>query len=246
MIDLHVHILPGVDDGAPYQEISLEMAEQAVRGGVDRLVMTPHCNIPEMFDNYNDDDVLRKQMEDFKRQVEQAEIPLTLYTGMEVFGTPEVPDHLRDGRLLTINDTRYLLIEFPFGGDSMYVTSILEAILALDYIPIVAHPERYRYVQEEPETVDYWIRMGCGMQVNKGSVLGRFGRGAWECSNYLLEEGMVSCVASDAHHSEWRTTYMDEIEQYLITSFGREYTDFLTRLNPERILAGKNLLWPVD
>ena len=82
MVDIHAHILPGTDDGSPDPEISVEMAEQAVRSGVDRLVMTPHCNIPDMFDNYNDDDVIRSRMKAFQKQVEEAGIPLQLYTGM--------------------------------------------------------------------------------------------------------------------------------------------------------------------
>ncbi len=245
MIDIHVHILPDVDDGSPDSVISLEMADQAVTGGVNRLVMTPHCNIPGMFDNYNDDDVIRRRMKVFQDQVAEAGIPLTLYTGMEVFGTPEVPAYLKEGRLLTINDTRYLLIEFPFEGSSYYVTDILSDICRMDYTPIVAHPERYGYVQKDPGLVDYWIRMGCGIQVNKGSLLGRFGRASYYCGFRLLEEGMVSCIASDAHHSEWRTTYMDEVRMLLSREFGEDYADFLTRVNPERILEGKELLWPV-
>lgn len=245
MVDIHVHILPGVDDGSPDPEISLEMAEQAVRSGVRHLVMTPHCNIPEMFDNYNDDDVIRSRMEKFRRQVKEAGIPLELYTGMEVFGTSEVPFLLKEGRLMTINDTGYLLIEFPFAGSPDYATDILSDICSMGYTPIVAHPERYEYVQKDPGLVDYWIRMGCGTQINKGSLLKRFGRLPFSCASWLLEEGMVSCVASDAHHCEWRTTYMDEVRMVLAQEYGDDYADFLTRVNPERILEGKELLWPI-
>lgn len=245
MVDIHTHILPGVDDGAPDPDVSLEMAEQSVRSGVRHLVMTPHCNIPGMFDNYNDDGGIRSRMESFREQIKEAGIPLTLYTGMEVFGTPEVPSWLKEGRFLTINDTAYLLIEFPFSGPSDYVTGILSEICRLDYIPIVAHPERYEYVQKDPGLVDYWIRMGCGIQVNKGSILGRFGRRPYYCGIHLLEEGMVSCIASDAHHAEWRTAYMDEVRMMLGQSYGEDYADFLTRVNPERILEGKELLWPL-
>lgn len=246
MTDIHTHILPGVDDGAPDLRISLEMAEQAVRGGVNHLVMTPHCNIPDMFDNYNDGDNIRQKMEMFRKQVTDAGIPLTLYSGMEVFGTPEVPEYLEEGRLLTINDTRYLLVEFPFSGSSYYATDILSDICHLGYFPIVAHPERYEYVQKDTGLVDYWIRMGCGIQVNKGSLLGRFGRKPYYCGIRLLEEGMVSCVASDAHHSEWRTTYMDEVRMMLSQEYGEDYADFLTRVNPKRIVEGQELLWPID
>lgn len=246
MIDIHAHILPGLDDGSQNLEISLEMAVQAVKGGVDRMVMTPHCNIPDMFDNYNDENRLWYRMQTFRRQVKEAGIPLTLYTGMEVFGTPEVPSHLEKGRLLTINDTKYLLIEFPFFGSPYYATDILSEICHMHYAPIVAHPERYEYVQNDPELVDFWIRMGCGIQVNKGSLLGRFGRAAYYTGIRLLEEGMVSCIASDAHHSEWRTTFMDEVRMMISREYGESYADFLTRLNPERILEGKELLWPLN
>lgn len=245
MVDIHTHILPSVDDGAPDWNVALEMAAQAVRSGVRHLVMTPHCNIPEMFDNYNDQDQMRQKMQRFREQVQAAGIPLELYTGMEVFGTIEVPRYLEEGRLLTIHDTRYLLIEFAFVGEEKWVTEILHEIRKLDYIPIVAHPERYSYVQENPEIVDRWIRMGCGIQVNKGSILGRFGKMPYACSRFLLEQGMVSCVASDAHHSQWRTTYLDEVHAVLAERYGEDYSDFLTRRNPKRILQGKELLWPI-
>ena len=116
MIDLHSHILPEQDDGAQSLRDSLEMARMAVESGVTAMVATPHCNIPGVYDNYYD----TKFEENYQRvcnALEAEGIPLQLLCGMEVFATPDLPEMLAEGKLLTLNNSRYLLVEFPFEED---------------------------------------------------------------------------------------------------------------------------------
>ena len=113
MIDLHCHILPGVDDGAASDEESLAMARLAVESGVTAIAATPHCNLPGGPRNYVDA-ALRDRFLHLARLLVREEIPLRLYTGAEVYATPEVPALLRDRRLLTLGGSRYLLVEFGF------------------------------------------------------------------------------------------------------------------------------------
>ena len=156
--------------------------------------------------------------------------------------TPELPDLFRKKKLLTLNGTRYFLTEFDFSEDMQECDKVLKECKSLGFIPVIAHPERYYFIQEYPEYVFEWLKQGYGIQVNKGSILGRFGRAARRTADTLLEQGMISCVASDAHSSYQRTPFMGEIYDYLMEEYGPAYTQVLLENNPKRILAGKELV----
>ena len=129
MIDLHTHILPGVDDGAPDLETSVLMAAVAAESGVTHLVATPHSNQRGAFENYASP-ALQVRFDCLCAAVREAGIPLELSLGMEIFGTGDVPKLLREGRLLTINGGRYLLIEFGFHEDPLRIERLLDELLA--------------------------------------------------------------------------------------------------------------------
>ena len=160
---------------------------------------------------------------------------------MEVFGTPDTPELLQKGKLTTLGGSRYLLIEFPFDGYAQQATEILRAILAMGYRPVVAHPERYRYTQENPLLLNHWLNIGCLMQLNKGSLLGRFGRAAQTLALSMLNRGFAIAVASDAHSSSVRTTWMLDMWEFLC----EEYSEYTARLlledNPRRILRNVDI-----
>lgn len=241
MVDLHAHILMGVDDGSQSMEESLQMAHMAADSGVRAVVMTPHCNIPDIFDNY-DSDSLRLRFQKLRDAVAAAGIPLELYPGMEVFGRENLAELMRNGQLIPINDGRYLLVEFEFGEEPDWMTFLLEEILQEGYTPLVAHPERYDCIQAEPNLAYHWVRMGCALQANKGSVLGRFGRRVQRTVMPLLEHELVACVASDAHHADFRTPDMGELAGYLERTFGIECVQLLLEDNPERILDSQDVV----
>lgn len=238
MIDIHAHILPYVDDGSADMEESIEMLQMAADSGVSRIVATPHCNIPGSFENYWGSGI-EERFRDLQREAQGRNIPVEILTGMEVFATPELPELLRQKKILTLNQTRYFLTEFAFDEEMWFCDNLLEACENEGYIPIIAHPERYFFVQEYPDLVYFWRERGYGIQVNKGSVLGRFGTAARRTANLLLEHNLVSCVASDAHSSGHRTPHMAELRWYLEKNFGVEYAEMLLVENPKRILAGE-------
>ena len=241
MIDLHAHILMGVDDGSRSLRESLQMARMAADSGVQGMVMTPHCNIPGMYENY-DSRELRFQFEKLQEAVREAKIPLELYPGMEVFAGEGLAELIREGQLIPINDGIYLLVEFPFEEEPSFMTFLLDTVLEEGYRPLVAHPERYDAVQADPNLAYEWVRMGCALQVNKGSLLGRFGRRERETALLLLEHELAACVASDAHHAQFRTPHMGETEAYLREIFGRECVQLLLEDNPDRILKGQEIV----
>lgn len=241
MIDIHSHVLPGVDDGSQTMEESLELLAQAAESGVHTLVATPHCNIPDEFDNYAGPE-LESLFQRLDKAREEAGIPLKLCKGMEVFATDELPELLREDRVWTLNGTRYFLMEFAFAEDPAFCRRILRACDDAGFSPVIAHPERYFFVQDDPDLAFEWCISGYGLQLNKGSVLGRFGPETQRCAHQLLEHGLAACIASDAHSPFQRSTHMGEIYEYLMNEFGTDYCRLLLKENPGRILSGRKLL----
>lgn len=241
MIDIHSHILPGVDDGSQSLDESLELLEIAADSGVHTIVATPHCNIPDEFDNYAGPE-LEERFQRLNRAKKDLGIPIRICRGMEIFATEDLPALLRDKRVWTINHTRYFLMEFAFSEDVDFCRDVLRRCRELGYMPIIAHPERYFFVQDDPELAFEWCTAGFGLQLNKGSILGRFGPAPYHCASLLLDHNLAACVASDAHNPGQRSTYMGEINEVLFRDYGEDYRLLLLEENPSRILEGKNLL----
>ncbi len=239
MIDIHAHILPEVDDGASDLESAVLMAEMAVESGVQAIIATPHSNL-RPYGNYWDS-ALRAGLETLQQEVTAAGIPLKIYPGMEIFGTPDVPELLRKGKLTTLANSGYLLVEFPFRHYSEEATEVLSTLCADGYRPIVAHPERYQYVQDNPAVVNRWVGMGCLLQANRGSLLGRFGRTAQMLSLALVDRGLTAFVASDAHSPVMRTTWMADVQELLCEEFSEDIARLLLYENPLKVLRNADI-----
>ena len=234
MIDLHSHILPGMDDGAYNLEESLRMADLAVRSGVTAMVATPHCAGDRT-------EEVRESLAYLRAGLRSAGIPRKVYGGMEIFGSPHTAEMLRRGRLLTLAGSRYPLIEFDFESDGERETEVLQSVVQAGFVPLVAHPERYRYVRENPELVNLWKRMGCLFQVNRGSLLGRFGPGARAMAMELTGRGFATVVASESHSSTMRTPWMGDIWEQLSRRFSPDAAAWLLRDNPRRNLNSEQI-----
>ena len=241
MIDIHTHVLPGVDDGAADLDEALALLAMAADSGVDTVVTTPHCNIPGEYENYacpELDDLWRA----LGREARRAGIPVHLCRGMEILATEELPELLTEQRVWTLNGTSYFLTEFAFGEDPAFCFDVLQRCARCGFQPLIAHPERYLFLQEDPELAFEWCTAGYALQVNKGSLLGRFGRGPKRMADMLLQHGLCACVASDAHNPRFRSTHMTEVRDYLMMAYGEDYSRLLLELNPARILSGRDLL----
>ncbi len=240
MIDIHCHIVPNVDDGSRNMEMSLDMVSAAYDSGVRSMIATPHC-YRGLYENYAGKR-MQDAWEELHQAVRSAGIPVHLYQGMEIMATDDLPEQLRVGKVWTLNGTRYFLVEFNFNEDPAYCKKILRSCIEAGYKPVIAHPERYYFIQDERLPVYEWYLMGCAIQLNKDSVLGRNGIAAHETALSLLRHNLVSCIASDAHHTQVRTTDLDEVREYIIREFGEEYAYMLLEENPDRILRGRRLV----
>ncbi|MGN1266908.1 MAG: tyrosine-protein phosphatase [Dorea sp.] len=241
MIDIHAHILPGIDDGAEDIYETLEMAKMAADSGVTAIVATPHCNIPGMFDNYFG----KKYIERYQMATEAVHnegIPVKILPGMEVFATEDLPELISSKKIMPVNQSRYILVEFPFDAEPGYAFGILKRMKEIGAIPVVAHAERYHFVQDNPHVCYQWRKRGYAVQVNKGSFEGRFGRTARKTVYRMLSHNMISVIASDAHGYQQRTPYLKDVYEKLSAERSPKYMDVLFRQNPARICGNKPLL----
>ena len=234
MIDLHCHILPHLDDGARDMDEAISMARIAVDSGTKSLIATPHCE-------RGGADEVRNVYRRLSRALKERQIPLDLYLGMEIFATADTAELLRQGRLLTLNDSRYPLVEFDFLANGRDETRILEQLLQEGYRPLVAHPERYIFMQRNPGLMNLWWQMGCLFQVNRGSLIGRFGMDAQQMSMAMIDRGFATVVASDSHSCMRRAPWMSDVQRMIRQEFSPGAALHLLERNPGRILNNEDL-----
>lgn len=240
MVDIHTHILPGIDDGARNWEDAYRMAAMAADCGVDTIVCTHHANIPELYQNY-DNPYLDDLFEEFKDRLRHGGFPVRVVRGMEIFSTYDVVEKIVDGRLLPINGTNYYLMEFDFYESIDFMEDILMDVLQLGKVPIIAHPERYIPLQEQPEVLYDWMRRGVLSQINRGSLQGRFGVDCQYTAETFMDHNLVTCIASDAHRPDQRTTEMEGIYRLLTKEYSREKAEELLDRNPRKIVEGRKI-----
>lgn len=244
MIDIHCHILPVFDDGSESMAESLAMARMAVASGVTGIVTTSH--FPGQPASIRRLKLLLERFDALKEALLDENIPLKLYLGAEILCLPETPLLAQKHALPTIGDTNYLLTEFHFGESGAYMTQMLEMLIDAGYRPVIAHPERYACVQQDPWLVQHWFeQMNCVLQLNKGSVLGAFGGRVQQTAHLLLDQGLAHVIASDAHGAAKRTPHMGQLTQWLKDHCDPEYVQVLLQRNPARIIEGRPMV-PVD
>lgn len=240
MIDIHCHILPGVDDGAVNWTESVAMAHLAWESGVTGIVATPHfygemrslAALQRIFDRYQQlAEVLRREKS-----------PIELYPGAEILCTPQTEEMARKKVLPTLGNTNYVLTEFFFDAPFEHMNAMLDGIAQNDYVPVIAHPERYDAIMQDPRGVDRWFRKGFLIQLNKGSVLGAFGYQVQNTAQWLLNAGLAHVIASDAHSATRRTTDMTQLRQRLAESCPAQYIQVLLEDNPSRLIRGLDMV----
>lgn len=235
MIDLHCHILPGVDDGSDSPDTSCRMAAMAADSGVRTIFATPHCNTRDPRKNFRSQE-LDRALRRLQAELDRWDIPVRVLPGAEVLIREDMGPLLEEHRLQTLNNSRYLLTEFYFDEAPRFMTRQLAEIAGAGLVPVVAHPERYFAVQDAPELAEDWCRRGWVLQVNKGSILGDLGEAAYDTAALLLRREAVGIIASDAHDAERRNPHMGRLLDQMDRRFPALDPDRLLRRNPLRIV----------
>lgn len=240
MIDIHCHILDGVDDGSYCLAESVEMARIAVESGTRLIVATPHANTPGAEKNVWGAALVNK-LASLNRQLKAENVPLTVCAGQEVFSEGDVVSLLRSGAVITLNSTRYLLIEFDFYERTEAILDRCDALIAAGVVPVIAHPERYEALKENEQTAFLLKRKGCLLQLNSGSLFGDFGRTAQNAAHGLLAESLADFIASDAHSPYVRTPYLADAHEMVSEMYSLNYAELLFRINPGLLIRDKEI-----
>lgn len=198
MYDMHCHILPGIDDGPSRMEEALRLVRYAELAGIQGILCTPHY----MEDGYKSDpEHNRLVLESLKKAMAQRGIAVELYLGNEIYITPDILKLLDKGKISTLNGSRYILVEMPLYSKPLFTGEILFKLRLKGLIPILAHPERYEWIQKSPEDWKQIIDMGCLVQLNTASIQGYYGERIKKNARALLQENQVHLLGSDSHNS---------------------------------------------
>ena len=240
MIDIHSHILPGLDDGSPDLETSLKMAEIAVSEGIKKMVATPHF-IPK--ERELERELLIEKVGELNNLLRKKGIDLEVYPGEEVFLSPEIPELLDEGRLITLFDSgKYLLVELPMMSIPPYSLNIIHSIHLRGVTVILAHPERNREIASDVNQLRDFVRLGALVQVNSLSLLGVFGSTCRKVAEQIVRTGLAHIIASDCHTARSRAPRMKEALSLLDDRTGH----VLTVENPTLIMEGKKIEIPKE
>jgi protein-tyrosine phosphatase len=235
MVDIHCHILPGIDDGPGSFEVSLEMAEMAIADGITHVVATPHANSSHRYVP----DLVNQLRAEIQTRVSDR---LSILTGCDFHLSFE---NLKDAHAhpakYTINQRNYLLVEFADYSIPPSMDQALHQLQLAGFHPIITHPERNPLIRAQPERLFRWLRQGCYAQITAGSFLGSFGVRAQEAAGSWLDQDVVHFVASDAHNVTSRPLRLKEAYDWVAARKGEEVARALFTENPLAAVEGRPL-----
>lgn len=240
MIDLHNHLLPGIDDGARKVEESLEFLRLARRDGVKVVVATPHMK-PGVYDNGRETILQRVALVREAARGDEAE-GVTLLPGAEVYFTADLAARARRGELMTVGDIgRHLLLELPYQQIPMHVDDSIFQLRLLGITPLMAHPERVAYYLDDIGRVAASVRLGALTQVTASSLTGKFGEKARDFALAMLERNLIHVLASDSHDVRYRPPILSEAFRAAASIIGETGARRMVEDTPRAILDGRDI-----
>ena len=233
MIDLHSHILPGIDDGSRNLDMSLEMARMAVDDGITMMACTPHI-YPGLY--MNDTAGIKAAREKLQQALDDNGIPLKLTTGADVHLVPGLLEGLRAGIVPCLHDTRYLLLEPSHHVAPPRFQDSVFSLVAAGYVPVITHPERLTWVEDHYPVFRDLVRQGAWMQITAASLTGVFGARAKYWGERFLDDGLTHIIATDTHSNGRRSPIMSKARDIAERTLGREEAELLVRGRQEYML----------
>jgi protein-tyrosine phosphatase len=238
MIDIHSHILPGIDDGARSLADSLELCRIAAEDGVKTIVCTPHID----FRYVNSRATIEEPFVSLQREVSAAGIDIDLIKGAEVHMAPDILLKVKEKELVTYNDAgRYLLLEFPFQPVITGAEDLVYRLRLAGVTPIIAHPERIGYFMDDPDRLHQLVRLGALGQVTGGSLMGQFGDKSQRVAFAMVERHLVHIVASDSHDASYRRPVLAEVASEMARRFGEARARAMFLDYPEAVVLGADI-----
>lgn len=237
MIDIHSHIIPKIDDGSKSMEESYKMFEAAMKAGFTDIIATPHY-----IEEHYEVNVVKTHaiVEAMNRVIKEKGLQIKIHPGNEIYITQNIVKLIEDKKASTLANSKYILFELPMNNIINYLEDAIFKIKASGLIPVIAHPERYRYIQKNTNFVGELIKNGVLFQANFSSISGDYGNSAKKTLIKLLKANMIHFFGSDSHNSEKYSKIAENIEQ-LQKIISKEKIEELTKLNPKHILENKEI-----
>ena len=237
MIDIHCHLMPSVDDGAKDLEETLAMFENAYTSGVTDIILTPHYIKGTKYEINNEQ---KEKITNILREaLRRTDMDINIYYGNEVYIDNDLVNMIKEKKVATLADSRYVLVELPVNSMDNNAGNVFFNLRSNGYVPIIAHPERYVYFQKHPEKVMDYIKLGCLLQGDYMSLLGKYGKKAEKTLKILLKNGVIKFMSSDIHHS-YNDYHIPEAEKRTLKIVKDE--DIVNKLfveNPESVINDK-------
>lgn len=238
MIDFHTHILPNIDDGSRSIDETFNLIKEAKEVGFEGIVLTSHY-----IENYYETDVPERDVwvKAITENLQAKGIETNLYLANEIYISDNMMRLLEEGKASTINNSCYVLFELPLNSEPLNLYDVIYSLQENKLIPILAHPERYSYVQKEPELVYDLIEKGCLMQANYGSIIGQYGVKAEFIVRKFFENNMIHFLGSDVHRQNSIYPKIPFALEKIREIVGEQKLEELTTINPKLVLANKKI-----
>ncbi|MGG7141924.1 tyrosine-protein phosphatase [Clostridium nigeriense] len=236
MVDLHSHLIWGIDDGSKSKEMTINMLRQSVNGGTKKLVFTPHY-LPGHYEVPISE--VKEKTKRISLLAKEEGIDVEIYSGQEVYFSEKILENLDNGLIGTINESRYMLMEFNMRNFSVKeVTEVLYELQLKGITPIIAHPERYYMFIKNPVLINEFIEEGFLFQLNIGSLMGDFGKEAKKTAEIFLKNKIYSFIGSDAHRDEKRNPDMSKGAE-ILKKMDNHYFNYLNDSGKELLNNGE-------
>lgn len=233
MIDIHSHVIPAVDDGSASVEETFEMIKEAKQVGFTDIILTSHFLLNHYETEANELIFWKDKLQEV---LNKQAINIKLHSGMEIYISNQMEELIKNKRLLTLANSRYMLMELPMGSTIQYLDHVLYFLESIGIKPIIAHPERYKCVQDDPDIVQEYKDKGALIQCNYASILGIYGNNAKKTVKKLLKSGYVDFLGSDCHKQKQIYTIIPEAEKKIKKIIGDLNFKKISTLNPQKIL----------
>ena len=238
MIDVHTHILPSIDDGSKDIEETFKIISEACSAGFTDVFATSHYIEGEYEFNKTDREFI---IEAIMQKVEEENIDIKIHVGAEGYISNELPNLIKEGVVPTLGDSRYVLFELPLRAKVMYTEEVINKLIQMKLVPVIAHPERYELIQDEPNIAIDWIEQGALLQCNYASIIGRYGMKAKETLYKLLDANAVHFLWTYNHRAGSIYTRMDDILSEYKRKIGKEKLYELSEINPRSVINDEEI-----
>lgn len=244
MIDFHSHILPSIDDGAKTLEESITILKEAEKAGVTNIIVTPHFILGSQYEANTK--TRKEKLEQLNKEIAKQKLNMKLYLGNEVYVENNMLNLLKQKKVSTIHDSQYILFELPLNNTYHGLEDLIFNLKLHGYQPVIAHPERYQFLKENPKQIETLLEQGALFQCNLGSFFGFYGHGAEDLAWLFLKHHMVHFIGSDVHNLA-RSSYhlLEDFKKKALRYISEEELDNILDMNALKVLKKEEMI-PMD